>query len=171
MRPKRSPLVRFLRAFSAVFVAYLVLGLAFAAFTGGLRIRTPMLAMTTALDELTFPDASVIATERRDEHLCFLQCEEWAVTRSFGLASRSQDGSDTDRLCAELEVIVEAWAGAESSGGVAESDDARRYYDCAFRIRRFRGNERWCADVMLLPAEGDPWSSGADVRAVLGIVC
>ncbi len=140
------------------------------ALAGGLRIRTPIGSMNGALDRLELPPAQVVAAEERGEHLCFVQCEEWAVVRYFVLEERSPSGDDIEELCSELETMAATWFEETPVGGVASTADQRRYYECGYSVQGLPEHPNWCAEIDLLPlAYGAPFE--ADIKAVVGIDC
>lgn len=149
-------------------VALLILGLF--AIAGGLRIRTPIGAMNQALDRLELRQARLVASTEQGERLCFVQCEEWRVERFFALDERSPSGGDAGQLCAQLETVAAAWFGSAPRGGVATSEEQRRYYECGYVIRGLAEDPDWCAELHLLPLDYE-WMPEADVSATVGIEC
>lgn len=161
-------------AVTGALVGVVVLLLAFIAYAGGLRIRTPIGEMNEALDRLELPGSVEIASTEWGEHLCFVQCVEWRVDRFYALDDRSPTGADTAELCDQVRDVAAVWFGAPPEGGLAATEEARESYECGYFVYHATGglpeDSRWCAEMFLLPI-GYESVPGADVRATVGIEC
>lgn len=116
------------------------------AFSGGLRIRTPLTSMEAESTRFNLPEGLIVGqtTQTFGHHLCFLQCDDWRVEVRYTTAV----GIAVDDLCDAIRKGVDDW-GFEGADG----DSFGERIPCRYRDRP---KEPYCRAAYLLLGDETP---------------
>jgi len=129
-------------AFVLVCLLTVVSGLA---WTGGLRISSPIDSYKDRVEAFNMPSGSVetVETMSQRDHVCFLQCSAWQVTRSYRFIA----DTTPEEACVIVRDAAINWFSAELTELEPDSRIA-----CLYRVRIVEDRDRRCESAVVYTA-------------------